>query len=152
MSESMRKGLLEGKTEGYCSFHHGFLIRCLRHTIRMNTLLLRKLDRLQEALKEWSITWGLSRLARDVDIAFAEDLGGDLGQCDLKRHQITLLGDLLLPQNEDLLFETLCHEAAHLVTYHRYGTGIESHGVEWQEYMEQAGYEPRATISAKELR
>ncbi len=118
----------------------------------MNPQLAKKLERLYQSLQEWSISWGLSRLARDVDITFAEDLNGDLGQCDLPRHVITLHASLLFSENEDLLFETLCHEAAHLVAYHRYGTGIESHGIEWQEYMEKAGYEPRATISEDELR
>ncbi|MDA7916237.1 SprT-like domain-containing protein [Verrucomicrobia bacterium] len=117
----------------------------------MNPRLVRTLERLHESLTEWSVAWGLSRLARDVDVQFAEELGGDLGQCDLGRHVITLHALLLEPRNGDLLFETLCHEAAHLVAYHRYGTGIESHGPEWQGYMKKAGYQPRAEIREADL-
>ena len=117
----------------------------------MNPHLVQSLERIHESLSSWSIKWGLSRLARDVDVVFAEDLNGDLGQCDLSSHEIRLHGLLLEPGREELLLEVLCHEAAHLVAYHRYGTGIDSHGPEWQGYMRKVGYDPRAVIREQDL-
>ena len=85
-------------------------------------------------------------MARDADLRFADDLGLALGRCDLQAGRIALNGVLLLPENEALLFETLCHEAAHLVAHVRYGPAIAEHGPEWQECMEKAGFRPRAVI------
>lgn len=106
------------------------------------------LERLFRTFRGWCVTWGLSRLAREAVIEFAEDLGMALGTCDLRTGRIRLNGVLLRPENEALLFETLCHEAAHLVAHLRYGPGIAEHGPEWQSYMERAGYRPRAVIPA----
>ena len=105
-----------------------------------------KLDRLFREAERWAILWGLSRLLRDVEVEFSDDLGLALGECDLRRMKVRLHGALLLDRNEALLFETLCHELAHVVAALRYGSGIEEHGPEWREYMEKAGFTPRPVI------
>ena len=106
---------------------------------------------LHQALERWCTTWGLYRLAREAKISFSDQLGMNLGRCDVRAGQIYLNGILLLPENEKLLFETLCHEAAHIVAHLRYGPAIEEHGVEWQEYMEKAGFTPRPYIPENEV-
>jgi hypothetical protein len=106
------------------------------------------LERLFAAFREWSVAWGLSRLPRDASIEFDDRLGAALGLCDLRAGRILLSAVLLLPENERLLHETLCHEAAHLVVFLRYGTGVAEHGPEWQEAMRRAGFSPRAVIPA----
>jgi hypothetical protein len=108
----------------------------------------RKLDRLFSEAQRWASLWGLSRLMRDVEIGFSDELGGALGRCDLRSLQISLNGVLLLDENEELLRETLCHELAHVVASVRYGTRIAEHGEEWCEYMRHAGFAPRAVIPA----
>lgn len=106
----------------------------------------RKLERMFREAQRWSTLWGLSRLMRDVDIEFSDDLGAALGRCDLTRLKIRLNGVLLLDRNEALLMETLCHELAHVVASVRYGPRIEEHGPEWAEYMARAGFNPRPEI------
>ncbi|HSH93097.1 MAG TPA: SprT-like domain-containing protein [Roseimicrobium sp.] len=105
-----------------------------------------RLRRLMSCFQNWSNDWGLSRLPRDVDVQFSDNLGPVLGRCDTRSGKIWLNGVLLLAENESLLHETLCHEAAHIIAALRYGTGIEEHGIEWQEYMEKAGFIPRPVI------
>ncbi|HEY1172318.1 MAG TPA: SprT-like domain-containing protein [Verrucomicrobiae bacterium] len=109
------------------------------------------LAKLHRELERWCTLWGLYRLSREAKIAFSTQLGLALGKCDPKSGQILLNGVLLLPENEKLLFETLCHEAAHITAHLRYGPAIEEHGVEWQEYMEKAGFVPRPVIEVKEV-
>lgn len=110
-----------------------------------------RLDNLFAEAKRWSLVWGLSRLMRDVKIEFSNSTGSALGRCDLKTMTVTLNGLLLLDRNEELLHETLCHELAHVVASFRYGCGIEEHGPEWCEYMEQAGFKPRPVIPQREV-
>ncbi len=105
-----------------------------------------KLDRLFEAAKRWTSVWGYSRLMRELNIEFSPPNQSALGRCDLTRKTVTLNGVLLLDPNEALLFETLCHELAHVVTVMRYGNRVEEHGPEWSECMEKAGFKARAKI------
>jgi predicted SprT family Zn-dependent metalloprotease len=109
------------------------------------------LDRLFAEAKRWSALWGLARLCRDADIEFSHELGFALGRCDLRQMTVTLNGLLLLKKNEGLLFETLCHELAHIAASARYGCAIQEHGPEWCEYMTRAGFTPRAVIPQAEI-
>jgi predicted SprT family Zn-dependent metalloprotease len=117
----------------------------------VNSQTTAKMKQLHQALERWCTTWGLYRLAREATILFSDQLGLALGKCDVRAGKILLNGVLLLPENEKLLYETLCHEAAHIVAHLRYGPGIDEHGVEWQEYMEKAGFTPRPHIAEKEV-
>lgn len=112
----------------------------------------KRLERLFEEAKHWASVWGLSRLMRDVSVEFSDADESKLGQCDLRRMTITLNAVLLLQENEELLYETLCHELAHVVAAFRYGPRIQEHGPEWQEYMQRAGIHPRPVIPAEEIR
>ncbi len=116
-----------------------------------STPLTELLDRLFREFEGWCVAWGLSRLSREASISFSQELGLALGRCDLRERRILLNSVLLQPENQALLFETLCHEAAHLIAYLRYGPAIAEHGPEWREYMVKAGFKPRATIRAKRV-
>lgn len=118
----------------------------MQRKTRANDTIEARLERLFDAAKRWSAIWGLSRLMRDIEIEFTNVDTAALGRCDLQRRTITLNGVLLLPANEALLFETLCHELAHVVVAVRYGPRTAEHGPEWEEYMEKAGFKPRAVI------
>lgn len=111
-----------------------------------NARLQCRLDRMFDQFRGWCVLWGLSRLSRDATIEFTDRLEDALGQCDLRGGKIVLNAVLLLPANEALLHETLCHEAAHLVAHVRFGPGIAEHGPEWQDYMRRAGFPPRPVI------
>ena len=124
-----------------------------RPTIRADPAagVTRRLEKLHADFGRWCMVWGLSRLAREADIQFADDLGMALGRCDPRSGHIVLNGVLLATGNETLLAETLCHEAAHLVAHLRYGPRIAEHGPEWQEYMTKAGFQPRPVIPIGEV-
>ena len=103
-----------------------------------------RLDRAFDQLRQWSLIWGYSLLPRTLNLEFLPEDSPDLGQCQWDTQTIRLNPKLLLPEHEDLLLETLCHEAAHWMAFRRHGLGIDPHGPEWQGFMRQAGYEPRA--------
>lgn len=86
-----------------------------------------------------------------MDIRFSDRIGSALGRCELQRGRVTLNALLLHPSNEALLLETLCHEAAHLAVYLRYGPAVDEHGPEWEDFMKRAGYEPRPVIDWREV-
>jgi predicted SprT family Zn-dependent metalloprotease len=109
------------------------------------------LHRLFAEARRWSALWGLSRLYRDVHIEFSHELDFALGRCDLRQMTVTLNGLLLLKNNEGLLFETLCHELAHIAASARYGCAIQEHGPEWSGYMTRAGFAPRAVIPQSDV-
>jgi len=50
--------------------------------------------------------------------------------------------ELLKRQGADFLNETVPHEVAHVLAYHRHGPNIRPHGREWQRIMRQLGAEP----------
>jgi hypothetical protein len=110
-----------------------------------------RLDHLYSEAQRWCVLSGCSRLIRDVNIEFSEDSDSALGTLNLRNMKIVLNGILLIEQNAPLLHETLCHELAHAVAAIRYGTGIEEHGDEWRDYMEEAGFGPRSVIAAAEI-
>lgn len=109
------------------------------------------LDRVFQKLKEWSIIWGYTTLPRIMNIEMIASGDSDLGKCHFTSNTIYLNASLLQPDNEALLLETLCHEAAHWMAFRRYGLGIEPHGPEWESYMRRAGFEPRKCARAKEI-
>src|SRR5262245_6951158 len=42
--------------------------------------------------------------------------------------------------------EIVCHEAAHIVVRHRYGSAVRPHGPEWCKLVRLAGFSTRATL------
>ena len=101
------------------------------------------LDRAFDQLKRWSIIWGYSLLPRTLNLAFLPEEDSDLGRCHFQTNTLWLNPKLLTKEHEEILLETLCHEAAHWMAFRRHGLGIDPHGKEWQRLMRQAGYKPR---------
>ena len=110
-----------------------------------------RLDRAFDQLRQWSLIWGYSLLPRTLNLEFLPEDSPDLGQCQWDTQTIRLNPKLLLPEYEDLLLETLCHEAAHWMAFRRHGLGIDPHGREWQGFMRQAGYEPRVGLDTDSM-
>jgi SprT protein len=106
------------------------------------------LEGVYERLKDWARVWRLPRLPRQIRIEFSHRLRSALGRCHARQGLIRLNGILLLPENRQLLIETLCHEAAHVAAHQLHGARIKPHGAEWRALHRAAGLEPRATIPA----
>jgi len=93
-------------------------------------------------LRGWGAIWEDSALADAVQIRFSTRLRRALGRCLPALGSITLQASLRLEAPE-LLMEVLCHEAAHIATWRRFGPAARPHGPEWRSRVLAAGFEPR---------
>jgi 8-oxo-dGTP pyrophosphatase MutT (NUDIX family)/predicted SprT family Zn-dependent metalloprotease len=92
-------------------------------------------------LEVWGRIWGVPDLADVTTVAFSTRLRRSLGRCRPASGRITLHAALKCDE-EDLLAEVLCHEAAH-VAAHRLSAGeARPHGVLWRQLVRAAGFEP----------
>ena len=115
-------------------------------TDALDTQLSNTLDQLFVHLKKWSDIWRLPALPQQVTIRFSNRLLYALGRCNSRTGAITLSGVLLQEENRSLLFETLCHEAAHAAAFRLNGRFIKPHGKEWKTLMQAAGYQPKVRV------
>jgi len=88
---------------------------------------------------------------KTIEVKVNRRLRRSLGICRPGNSLIGLNQILLIPDNSNLLEETLCHELAHMVTYFRHGRRARPHGPEWAELMYVAGFQPRAQIPSHEI-
>ena len=103
---------------------------------------------LQEALGNWTRISCYPSNAPAIRYEITERLSRSLGRCKQREALIWLNRILLMRQNRQVLFETLCHEAAHIAAYYLYGARAKPHGPEWQSLLKLAGLEPRTAINA----
>ncbi|MEI7732971.1 MAG: SprT family zinc-dependent metalloprotease [Verrucomicrobiota bacterium] len=108
-------------------------------------------EELRAHLVQWCQLWQVPELPPQVLILFSVRLNCALGRCRPVRCRITLSDVLLLEPNRRLLVETLCHEAAHLAAFQKFGARIKPHGVEWRSLMQAAGYEPKVTARREQV-
>lgn len=106
---------------------------------------------LDASLAGWGRVWRLPELRRMVRYEFSGRLRGSLGRCHQGTGRVRLNETLLAPDNRELLFETLCHEAAHVAVWRLYGPRTKPHGPEWKRLVALAGYTSRATIPTGEV-
>jgi predicted SprT family Zn-dependent metalloprotease len=109
------------------------------------------IEALDAALDGWGRVWRVPELRRMVRYEFSGRLRGSLGRCHQGTGRVRLNEALLAPDNRNLLFETLCHEAAHVAVWRLYGPRTKPHGPEWRRLVALAGYTSRATIPAGEV-
>lgn len=57
------------------------------------------------------------------------------GRADYRKHEIQINRVMLVENLEDMLYETVAHELAHLITFTLYGRKAAPHGREWQHIM-----------------
>jgi 8-oxo-dGTP pyrophosphatase MutT (NUDIX family)/predicted SprT family Zn-dependent metalloprotease len=95
-----------------------------------------------EWLRGWGTIWQDPTLADAVQIRFSTRLRRALGRCRPAAGTITLQASLLHDRPE-LLMEVLCHEAAHIAAWRRFGPAARPHGAEWRALVHAAGFEPR---------
>jgi predicted SprT family Zn-dependent metalloprotease len=106
---------------------------------------------LQEALGNWTRIWCYPSNAPAIRYEVTERLSRSLGRCKQREALIRLNRILLMRQNRQILFETLCHEAAHIAAYYLYGSRAKPHGPEWQFLLKLAGLEPHTAINAGDV-
>jgi len=108
-------------------------------------------DDMLNRLLEWDELWHADGLLQTCTIRLNTRLTRSIGLCRPSRNLIDLNKLLLLEENRELLFETLCHESAHMVVHTRLGRDSKPHGHEWQILMRSAGFVARAHIPSDEI-
>jgi predicted SprT family Zn-dependent metalloprotease len=99
-------------------------------------------DRIQNWLRTLALLWGSPTLPEGSSVHFDSRLRRSLGRCHPASGRIRLRADLAHAADDELR-EVLCHEAAHIVVYERFGASVRPHGPEWQHLVRQAGYAPQ---------
>ncbi len=107
-------------------------------------------NRLQGLLDHWGEIWETPELADHVRVEFSARLEGSLGRCRPSTGRISL-AEQLKTGARLLLHEVLCHEAAHVATYLRFGASARPHGPEWQTLVQAAGFEPRLRVADQRM-
>ena len=90
----------------------------------------------------WAAAWKAPELPFRVRIVFSSRLQRSLARCAPRSGLIRLNPGLLHAAPAELR-EVVCHEAAHVATWLRYGRRARAHGKEWKAMMRLAGYEAR---------
>ena len=98
-------------------------------------------------LARWARLWRSPSLKR-ASCQFNFRLSAGLGRCRVGVPVIEL-NPRLSQRGQRLRQEVLCHEAAHLVVWERYGDAAKPHGPEWRQLMLVAGFSPRTKITAR---
>ena len=93
----------------------------------------------------WEHLWNADRLADRLTVEVSSRLRSSVGRCYPERRLIRL-AVCLIDGSRELLPEVLCHEAAHVVVYERFGRSVRPHGREWRRLVETAGFPARTRV------
>jgi predicted SprT family Zn-dependent metalloprotease len=85
--------------------------------------------------------WGVKGIQDDIKVEFSTRLTRSLGRTQ-PLQKIIRLNPELCTTLKSRLEEVICHELAHVVSVHQYGSSIKPHGEEWQSLVRSAGYKP----------
>jgi hypothetical protein len=89
-------------------------------------------------MRDWGRLWGVSDLERIAKVRMSARLTRSLGRCNPNSGLISLRAGIPSAR----LPKILCHEAAHLAAFRRFGPSIKPHGPEWAGLMRLAGLAP----------
>jgi predicted SprT family Zn-dependent metalloprotease len=103
-----------------------------------------------ESAPNWSTIWGVPDLRGTVRLELSHRMRSSLGGF-YARERLIRIADTLLEAPPGLLYEVLCHEAAHAAVEILHGGRARSHGREWRELMRRVGLEPRVHVPGAEL-
>ncbi len=104
----------------------------------------------QPLVAEWAARWGTPGLESRLSVEVSTRLRTSLGLCTPAQTRLRI-ASFLLEAPSALLYEVLCHEAAHAAVYELHARRVRPHGSEWKALMKLAGYTPRVRIPATEL-
>lgn len=107
---------------------------------------------MRRRMLEWDDLWYADGLLANCTVRLNRRLTRSIGLCRPSKRLIDLNQLLLHDENRQLLFETLCHEAAHLVVHTRLGRTSRPHGREWKVLMRSAGFQARAHIPSDQIK
>ncbi len=98
------------------------------------------------AQADWYFSfWRAPELIGTVKVSYSNRMRVTLGRACPERGYIHL-NARLRELDPALIDEVVCHEAAHILVYHRYGRSARPHGAEWAALLRQAGYRPRTRM------
>ena len=106
----------------------------------------------KQLIRRWSKCWRVPKLSHEISLEWSKRLRCSLGRAYPERRLIRLSELLKNPEYEHLLNEVLCHEAAHIAAYEIYGKQAKCHGLEWQELVRLAGFEPESCYKVDSIR
>lgn len=86
----------------------------------------------------WGCLWGLPGFEQNLTLRFSPRLTRSLGRCNPAAGTLTLR----LGLSADQIPFVLCHEAAHIAVFLRFGAGLRPHGPEWASLVALAGFLP----------
>ena len=110
------------------------------------TAIAPDISSLRQQIIPWSKKWRLPGLENNIQIEFSGRLRTSLGRTLPARRVVRLNRLLLLPDNQALLPEVLCHEVAHVATFDLHGSHCRPHGPEWKSLVLAAGYPARLRL------
>ena len=90
----------------------------------------------------WGLLWDLPGFEQNLNFRLSPRLTRSLGRCNPGAGTLTLR--LGLPP--DQIPYILCHEAAHIAVFLKFGAGLLPHGPEWASLVSLAGFPP--TVNA----
>jgi len=96
------------------------------------------LAQLLALIHPWGCLWGLPGFEQNLTLRFSPRLTRSLGRCNPATGVLTLRRGLPADQIPSIL----CHEAAHIAVFLRFGTGLRPHGPEWASLVALAGFLP----------
>lgn len=97
-------------------------------------------------VRPWGHLWDLPGFERNLIFRFSPRLTRSLGRCNPAAGTLTLR--LGLPR--DQIPYILCHEAAHIAVFLRFGPGLRPHGPEWASLVALAGFPPAVNAPGPE--
>ena len=100
--------------------------------------LERSSAQLAALIHPWGCLWGLPGFEENLTIRLSRRLSRSLGRCNPAAGTLTLRAGL----PADQIPYILCHEAAHIAAYLRFGAGLRPHGPEWASLVALAGFRP----------
>src|SRR5215510_13035498 len=101
---------------------------------------------LRALAKRWKFP-ALARIRIDVNYRFTSTAGRWVARSNAIEISQAVAGGSARERRE-----VICHEAAHIVVWYRYGKTVRPHGAEWAELVRFAGFDPRAHLARSDTR
>ena len=95
---------------------------------------------------------GVPELAKQITFKYNSRYRATAGTALCGQNSIQLSAEIFEQFTKTEQYDTVVHEACHLVTRHKHGAGVKAHGKEWKAAMIACGLPPTVKYSRKKLR